>query len=64
VTCVGVVARKSVKMSSVQFDTGGEEEVPPGRILKERDGVSAARRTIVPVREGGDQFWASIGCWR
>jgi hypothetical protein len=47
------VARKSVKMSSVRYGTRGGEEVPPGRILMERDGVSASRRTTVPVREGG-----------
>jgi hypothetical protein len=40
-------------MSSVRFGTRDEEEVPPGRILMERDGVSASRRKTVPVQEGG-----------
>jgi hypothetical protein len=40
-------------MSSMRFSTGGEEEVPPGRILMEKDGVLATRRTTPPVREGG-----------
>jgi hypothetical protein len=47
------MAGKSVKMSSVRFSTGGEEEMPPGRILMERDGMPTARRTMTPVREGG-----------
>jgi hypothetical protein len=37
----------------VRFGIGGEEEVPPSRILMERDGVPASRRTTVLVREGG-----------
>jgi hypothetical protein len=53
VICTGGVAGKSVKISSVQFGTGGEEEVPSGRILMERDGVHASRWTTVPVQEGG-----------
>jgi hypothetical protein len=40
-------------MSSAQFGTGGEEEVSPGRIWMERDGVSASRQTTAPVREWG-----------
>jgi hypothetical protein len=40
-------------MSSVRFGTGGEEEVPPGWILIERDGVPTTGRTMAPVREGG-----------
>ena len=35
------------------FSTGGREEVPPGRILMERDGVPASRRTTAPMQEGG-----------
>ena len=37
--CASVVVGKIVRMSNVQFGTGGEEEVPSGRILMERDGV-------------------------
>jgi hypothetical protein len=40
-------------MSSVRFSTGGEEEVPPCRILMERDGMPVARLTMAPEREGG-----------
>jgi hypothetical protein len=42
-----------VKMSRVRFGIGGGKEVPPERILMERDGVPASRRTTAPVREGG-----------
>jgi hypothetical protein len=40
-------------MSSVRFGIGGKEEVPPGRILMERDSVPASRRTTMSMREGG-----------
>jgi hypothetical protein len=53
VICAGGVAGKIVRMSSARFGTGGEEEVPLGCILMERDGVPTSRRTMVPVREGG-----------
>jgi hypothetical protein len=40
-------------MSSVRFGTKGGDEVPHGRILMERDGVPASRRTTTSTREEG-----------
>ena len=40
-------------MLNARFGIGGEKEVPPGRILMERDDVPISRQILVPVREGG-----------
>jgi hypothetical protein len=60
VVCASGMAGKAVRMLSAWFGIGGEEEVSPGRILMERDGVPTSRQTTILMWEGGGPSFGQV----